>query len=111
MLPQKLSDQWKERASRGGECARTEEKQTGSRFNHTANLSPAHHTYCWGFFFLGGGDTDSAQSAVMLHPLIIGIVTVNTSLTIIYWTFLLGDAYFKWLMETEDKPKKVVTPA
>lgn len=47
----------------------------------------------------------------MLHPLIIGIVTVNTSLTIIYWSFLLGDAYFKWLMEPEDKPKKVVTPA
>lgn len=47
----------------------------------------------------------------MLHPLIIGIVTVNTSLTIVYWTFLLGDAYFKWVMEPEDKPKKVVTPA
>lgn len=108
MLPQKLSDQWKERASRGGECARTEEKQTGSRFNHTANLSPVNHTY-WGFFF--GWRRHRFQSAVMLHPLIIGIVTVNTSLTIIYWTFLLGDAYFKWLMEPEDKPKKVVTPA
>lgn len=47
----------------------------------------------------------------MLHPLIIAIVTVNTSLTVAYWTFLLGDAYFKWLAEPEDKPKKVVTPA
>lgn len=44
----------------------------------------------------------------MFHPLIIGIVTVNTSLTVIYWTFILGDAYYKWLMEPEDKPKKVV---
>lgn len=47
----------------------------------------------------------------MLHPLIIAIVTVNTSLTVVYWTFLLSDVYFKWLMEPEDKPKKVVTPA
>lgn len=47
----------------------------------------------------------------MLHPLIIGIVTVNTSLTVVYWTFLLGDAYLKWLVEPEDKPKKLVTPA
>lgn len=47
----------------------------------------------------------------MLHPLIIGIMTVNTSLTVIYWTFLLGDVYFKWLAEPEDKPKAVVTPA
>lgn len=47
----------------------------------------------------------------MLHPLIIGIVTVNTSLTVVYWTFLLSDAYFKWQSEPEDKPQKVVTPA
>lgn len=47
----------------------------------------------------------------MLHPLIIGIMTVNTSLTVAYWTFLLSDAYFKWLSEPEDKPQKVVTPA
>ena len=47
----------------------------------------------------------------MLHPLIIGILTVNTSLTVIYWTFILGDAYYKWVLEPEDKPKKVVTPA
>ena len=47
----------------------------------------------------------------MLHPLIIGIMTVNTSLTVVYWAFLLSDAYFSWLMEPEDKPKKVVTPA
>lgn len=48
----------------------------------------------------------------MFHPLIIGIVTVNTSLTIIYWSFILGDAYYKWMMEPEDKPKKdVVSPA
>lgn len=77
--------------------------------SHSQTFTSAPHIL--GGFFLGGGDTDSAQSAVMLHPLIIGIVTVNTSLTIIYWTFLLGDAYFKWLMEPEDKPKKVVTPA
>lgn len=47
----------------------------------------------------------------MLHPLIIAIMTVNTSLTVVYWTFILGDAYSKWMMEQEDKPKKVVTPA
>lgn len=79
--------------------------------SHSRPFTSAPHILLGFLFFLGGGDTDSAQSAVMLHPLIIGIVTVNTSLTIIYWTFLLGDAYFKWLMETEDKPKKVVTPA
>ncbi|TWW72622.1 hypothetical protein D4764_15G0000160 [Takifugu flavidus] len=44
----------------------------------------------------------------MFHPLIIGILTVNTSITIIYWTFILGDAYYKWMVEPEDKPKKVV---
>lgn len=49
--------------------------------------------------------------SIMLHPLIIGIMAVNTTLTVIYWTFLLGDVYFKWMMEPEDKPKKVVTPA
>lgn len=53
----------------------------------------------------------STPSASMLHPLIIGIMTVNTSLTVVYWIFLLGDVYFRWLLEPEDKPKKVVTPA
>lgn len=89
-------------------------RQKRSRRGAASITQPTFHqrtTHIVGGFFLGGGDTDSTQSAVMLHPLIIGIVTVNTSLTIIYWTFLLGDAYFKWLMETEDKPKKVVTPA
>ncbi|CAJ1072087.1 unnamed protein product [Xyrichtys novacula] len=33
-------------------------------------------------------------------------MTVNTSLTVVYWTFLLSDAYFKWVMEPEDKPKR-----
>lgn len=47
----------------------------------------------------------------MMHPLVIGIVAVNTSLTIIYWAFMLSDAYFRWLTEPEDKPKKLVTPA
>lgn len=47
----------------------------------------------------------------MLHPLIIGIVTANTSLTVFYWIFILGDAYFRWLDEPEDKPQKVVTAA
>lgn len=48
----------------------------------------------------------------MFHPLIIAIVTVNTSLTIVYWSFILGDAYYKWMMEPADKPKKdVVSPA
>lgn len=47
----------------------------------------------------------------MWHPLIIGIMTVNTSLTVVYWAFILGDFYLKWLAEPEDKPKKVVTPA
>lgn len=47
----------------------------------------------------------------MWHPLIIGIMTVNTSLTVLYWSFILGDAYLKWMVEPEDKPQKVVTPA
>ncbi|CAB1443014.1 unnamed protein product [Pleuronectes platessa] len=33
-------------------------------------------------------------------------MVVNCSLTVIYWTFLLGDAYFKWMLEPEDKPTK-----
>lgn len=53
----------------------------------------------------------STQPDTMLHPLIIGIMTVNTSLTVVYWAFILGDAYFKWLSEPEDKPQQVVTPA
>lgn len=47
----------------------------------------------------------------MINPLIIGIITVNTSLTVVYWAFLLGDSYIKWMAETEDKPKRIVTPA
>lgn len=47
----------------------------------------------------------------MLHPLVIGIVTVNTSLTIVYWVFILSDAFSKWMQEQEDKPKTDVTPA
>lgn len=47
----------------------------------------------------------------MINPLIIGIMTVNTSLTVFYWAFILGEAYMKWLVEPEDKPKKIVTPA
>jgi len=38
-------------------------------------------------------------------------MTVNTSVTVIYWAFLMGDAYLKWMVEPEDKPKKLVTPA
>ncbi|KAF6729003.1 hypothetical protein FQA47_011621 [Oryzias melastigma] len=34
-------------------------------------------------------------------------MSVNTSLTVVYWGFILGDAYYKWLLEPEDKPKKV----
>lgn len=109
MLPQKLSGQWEGRASRGGKSARTEEKQAGScSITRPAFHQNTTHTGEGGFFFL----KEATQiPPTMLHPLIIGIVTVNTSLTIIYWSFLLGDAYFKWLMEPEDKPKKVVTPA
>ena len=47
----------------------------------------------------------------MLHPLMIGIVTVNTSMTVFYWAFLFGDFYLRWLTEAEDKPKDIVTPA
>lgn len=73
--------------------------------------SPTQQTHI--FFFWG--DTHPleqfTQPANMMHPLIIGIMTVNTSLTVVYWTFILGDAYYKWMMEPEDKPKKIVTPA
>ncbi|KAA8587287.1 hypothetical protein FQN60_016149 [Etheostoma spectabile] len=44
----------------------------------------------------------------MLHPLIIAIFTVNTSLTVIYWAWVLSDAYYKMLSEPEDKPKKAI---
>ncbi|KAA8577559.1 hypothetical protein FQN60_002457 [Etheostoma spectabile] len=42
----------------------------------------------------------------MLHPLIIAIFTVNTSLTVIYWAWVLSDAYYKMLSEPEDNPRK-----
>lgn len=51
------------------------------------------------------------ESDAMLHPLIIGIITVNTSLTVVFWAFVLSDAYYNWLSDPEDKPKKLVTPA
>lgn len=47
----------------------------------------------------------------MIHPLIMGIMTVNVSMTVFYWIFILGDAYLRWMAEPEDKPKKIVTPA
>ena len=47
----------------------------------------------------------------MLHPLMIGIVTVNTSMTVIYWAFLFGDFYLRWMAEADDKPKDTVSPA
>ncbi|CAL8345514.1 unnamed protein product [Merluccius merluccius] len=43
----------------------------------------------------------------MLHPLMIGIVTVNTSMTVIYWAFLFGDIYIRWLDTADDKPKDI----
>lgn len=39
----------------------------------------------------------------MLHPIMIGIVTVNTSLTIIYWVFILTEVFQK---KVQDEPKK-----
>ncbi|TNN67839.1 hypothetical protein EYF80_021993 [Liparis tanakae] len=45
----------------------------------------------------------------MIHPLIIGIVTVNTSITIVFWAFILSDAYSKWLTAQDDVPKKLAS--
>lgn len=39
----------------------------------------------------------------MLHPIMIGIVALNTSITIIYWAFILIEAFHK---KVEDEPKK-----
>ncbi|KAL4634773.1 hypothetical protein GN956_G13885 [Arapaima gigas] len=33
----------------------------------------------------------------MLHPIMIGIVTVNTTMTILYWAFILNDVFGKKL--------------
>lgn len=54
---------------------------------------------------------ESTQFAAMMHPLILGIIVVNTSLTVVFWVFILGDSYMKWQTDPEDKPKKIVTPA
>lgn len=100
LLPQKLGDQWKE-SIEGWWVHR--ERRRRRDIQEEITLHPQHS-----HFHL---TQRPFPSATMLHPLIIGILTVNTSLTIIYWTFILGDAYFKWMAEPEDKPKKVVTPA
>lgn len=42
--------------------------------------------------------------ANMLHPLMIGIITVNTSMTIAYWIFILTEAFHK---KTDDETEKV----
>lgn len=39
-----------------------------------------------------------------MHPIMIGIVVVNTSITVIYWIFILTEAFHRKIDE-EDKPK------
>lgn len=39
----------------------------------------------------------------MLHPFMIGIVTINTSITIAYWIFILTEAFHK---KVDDEPEK-----
>lgn len=97
-----------ERESREGWEVHVEKRPRADAIEVQTTLCPhsRHRIFLGDAVFL-----ESTQSANMLHPLIIGIMTVNTSLTVIYWTFILGDAYIKWLSEPEDKPKKVVTPA
>lgn len=99
LLPQKLSDQWKE----SGWVSRS--RRRGDYIQATLCPNSRHFFFHWWWhrFF--------PQSSTMIHPLIIAIMSVNTSLTVVYWGFILGDAYYKWLLEPEDKPKKVVTPA
>lgn len=108
LLPQELSDQRGERESSPGWGVHEE---SINRQIQSDQSSPTQQTHI--FFFWG--DTHPSeqftQPATMMHPLIIGIMTFNTSLTVIYWTFILGDAYYKWMAEPEDKPKKIVTPA
>lgn len=84
-----------------------EKKERADPIRHTDKPLPLLQIQYFNLFIFFG-DTDSTHSATMWHPLIIGIMTVNTSLTVIYWTFILSDAYLKWLVEPEDKPKKVV---
>ncbi|KAL7851054.1 hypothetical protein AOLI_G00214100 [Acnodon oligacanthus] len=44
--------------------------------------------------------------AVMLHPLMIGIVTVNTLITVVEWTWMMNEA-----MKGEEPPENAVAPA
>ena len=45
----------------------------------------------------------------MLHPIMIFIVTFNTTMTILYWGFMLGGAAARSMAEGNDKPS--VSPA
>lgn len=108
LLAEKLSDQWKNSGGVGG-CPEKIEAKRETRSNQTYRGTLRQHTR---HVSSPPSRGDHHTGSTMFHPLIIGILTVNTSLTIIYWTFILGDAYYKWLMEAEDKPKKdVVSPA
>lgn len=80
--------------------------QTDARGQPFTYTSGTRHFLRWHRF-----KTESTHLVTMIHPLIIGIISVNTTITIVYWSFILGDAYFKWVAQAEDKPKKLVTPA
>lgn len=56
-------------------------------------------------------EPQAQQDVSMLHPLMIAIVVVNTSMTIGFWTFLLSEVFFKEAETEEAKATSAVTPA
>lgn len=101
------SGKWEGVGSPRGEQRQADSIRPTDNPSHIHTADSFFFSYLRWHRFLKG----STQPDTMLHPLIIGIMTVNTSLTVVYWAFILGDAYMKWLVEPEDKPQKVVTPA
>lgn len=49
----------------------------------------------------------TAQLKLDMHPILIGIVTANTSLTVFYWNFLLSQVFCK---KIKDAPEKEEVP-
>ncbi|KAF4117945.1 hypothetical protein G5714_002498 [Onychostoma macrolepis] len=53
----------------------------------------------------------SSTDASMLHPLLIFIIFINSSMSIIYWTFLMSEVFLKEAETEEARAEAAVSPA
>lgn len=48
-------------------------------------------------------ELELGANETMLHPIMIGIIIINTSITVVYWAYILTQAFCK-KTEDEDDP-------